>query len=111
MQKEVIDPRIRAMKEGLLYREREPFGVRRKEFFRLKATKALLNSNFLDTLGHKPDGLIFQPINEVNALCFYSASYIFLNKFLIDIQSGTVSRIVEMETSFAQLCRLSAQNY
>ena len=58
------------MKSGRIIREREPIGIRRKDFWDVQTTSALLDEKFTRKLGHEPDGLIFQPIDEViNNLC------------------------------------------
>ncbi|XP_046648478.1 mRNA-capping enzyme-like isoform X2 [Daphnia pulicaria] len=62
--KEIIEPRVVAMKSGRIIREREPIGIRRKDFWDLPATSALLGEKFMKKLGHEPDGLVFQPIEE-----------------------------------------------
>lgn len=64
-QKEIIEPRVEAMKEGRIIREREPIGIRRKDFWDVQTTSALLGEKFTKKLGHEPDGLVFQPIEEV----------------------------------------------
>lgn len=53
------------MKEGRIFREREPIGIRRKDFWDVQTTSALLGEKFREKLGHEPDGLVFQPIEEV----------------------------------------------
>jgi len=53
------------MKEGRIFREREPIGIRRKEFWSVDTTEYLVGERFQKKLGHEPDGLIFQPINDV----------------------------------------------
>jgi len=58
---EIINPRIEAMKERRIHREREPIGVRRKEFWEVKMTDYLLSDKF--KLCHEPDGLIYQPVD------------------------------------------------
>lgn len=62
------------MKEGRIFREREPIGIRRKDFWDIQTTSSLLGEKFREKLGHEPDGLIFQPVEEVtysrNKLCF-----------------------------------------
>lgn len=62
--KEIIEPRVEAMKEGRIIREREPIGIRRKDFWDVQTTSALLGEKFTKKLGHEPDGLVFQPIEE-----------------------------------------------
>ena len=64
IQREIIDPRKAAMEEGRVHREREPIGVRRKEFSPIDFTKTLLSARFKENLPHESDGLIFQPVNE-----------------------------------------------
>ena len=64
IQREIIDPRKAAMEEGRVHREREPIGVRRKEFSPIDFTKTLLSARFKEILPHESDGLIFQPVNE-----------------------------------------------
>jgi mRNA-capping enzyme len=59
------------MKSGRIIREREPIGIRRKEFWDVSATSALLGEKFKSQLGHEPDGLVFQPIEEVKNSAFY----------------------------------------
>lgn len=61
---EIINPRIRAMTKGLIRREKEPFGVRRKEFWDITMSRQLLGEKFARQLLHEPDGLIFQPSLE-----------------------------------------------
>jgi mRNA-capping enzyme len=51
-----------------IVREREPIGIRIKEFFHLQQTDNLLSEKFKQQLGHEPDGLIFQPINDVSTM-------------------------------------------
>lgn len=53
------------MQCGLINKEREPFSVRVKEFYDVIQAKKLLAPKFTDTLGHEPDGLIFQPSIDV----------------------------------------------
>lgn len=53
------------MQRGLINRESEPFSVRAKEFYDVVMTMKLLRPKFTETLGHEPDGLIFQPSVEV----------------------------------------------
>jgi mRNA-capping enzyme len=64
IQREIIDPRTAAMKEGRVHRQREPFGVHKKEFWPIGSTKDLLSDRFKAKLLHEMDGLIFQPVDE-----------------------------------------------
>lgn len=61
---QIIAGRLRAMSEGRLIKEREPFSVRLKHFWDVTQSKALLAEKFAKQLSHEPDGLIFQPAKE-----------------------------------------------
>ena len=93
------------MKEGRLFREREPIGVRRKEFWSLNSTESLLGEKFCKKLGHEPDGLIFQPTNDVSRSLDYLFAQIYSidTCFILALQGGPVPRSVKMEASFSQL--------
>lgn len=58
IKEQVVDVRHRATHAGIINRAREPFGIRRKDFYNLSATEKVMNMN----TGHEHDGLIFQPI-------------------------------------------------
>jgi len=60
---ELINPRIESMKEGRISRDREPIGVRRKDFWDTSRTRHLLSDRFKNALSHEPDGLIYQPVD------------------------------------------------
>lgn len=64
IEKEVMGGRYRALAEGRLLREREPFSIRSKQFWDVTQAKSLLSDKFAKQLGHEPDGLIFQPSKE-----------------------------------------------
>jgi mRNA-capping enzyme len=64
IEKEIMAGRHRAMKEGRIIREKEPFSVRLKEFWDVTQTGSLLSEKFAKQLGHEPDGLVFQPDKE-----------------------------------------------
>ncbi|XP_034935674.1 mRNA-capping enzyme-like [Chelonus insularis] len=64
IEKEVIGSRIRAFKESRIQRDQEPFSVRQKQFWDVTQVNSLLSEKFVKQLGHKPDGLIFQPSKE-----------------------------------------------
>lgn len=68
------EPRYKAMQHGLINKQREPFSVRDKSFWELSQAKKLLEPKFLQTLGHEPDGLIFQPSEDVcsSQMTFYT---------------------------------------
>ncbi|KAI1711305.1 mRNA capping enzyme, catalytic domain-containing protein [Ditylenchus destructor] len=61
--KELIIPRQEARATGIIQPQFEPMGVRRKDFYNLEATQKLLEPKFRASMGHRPDGLIFQPLN------------------------------------------------
>lgn len=61
----ISGPRHKAMQCGLINKEREPFSVRVKEFYDVIMAKKLIAPKFTDSLGHEPDGLIFQPSVDV----------------------------------------------
>lgn len=60
----IIAGRNKAMREGRLIKEREPFSVRLKYFWDVTQSKSLLGEKFAKQLSHEPDGLIFQPAKE-----------------------------------------------
>uniref|UniRef100_D3TNV7 mRNA-capping enzyme n=1 Tax=Glossina morsitans morsitans TaxID=37546 RepID=D3TNV7_GLOMM len=64
IQKEIIEPRHRAMVEKIIDRNDEPFGVRKKDFWDIRTSASLLSEKFAKRLSHEPDGLIFQPSKE-----------------------------------------------
>ena len=58
-------PRHAAITAGLLNKNKEPFSVRRKDFWDVSLTEKLLGPEFQKQLSHEPDGLIFQPESDV----------------------------------------------
>ncbi|XP_052747194.1 mRNA-capping enzyme isoform X2 [Bicyclus anynana] len=64
IEKEIINPRNRAIEERRIIKEREPFGVILKGFWDVTMAGPLLGEKFARTLHHEPDGLIFQPSKE-----------------------------------------------
>ncbi|XP_047506957.1 mRNA-capping enzyme [Pieris napi] len=58
---EIMNPRNRAISEGLLDKNAEPFRVVKKDFWDVSLAERLLTDKFASTLHHEPDGLIFQP--------------------------------------------------
>lgn len=64
IEKEIIQPRIEAMKATRIVREEEPFSVRIKHFYELPYASHLLGEKFAKQLAHAPDGLIFQPSED-----------------------------------------------
>lgn len=63
-QVDIIKPRHQAIMCGRLDKTQEPFSIRLKQFYDIKASEKLLG-NFSKNLSHEPDGLIFQPSTEV----------------------------------------------
>ncbi|KAG7157861.1 mRNA-capping enzyme-like, partial [Homarus americanus] len=63
---DIISPRNAAIEKRLLNKQKEPFGVRRKDFWdaNIYWTQKLLSSAFRSKLSHEPDGLIFQPESD-----------------------------------------------
>ena len=54
--------------QGKIDKRSEPFSVRQKQFWDVQESRTLLGPKFTkESLGHEPDGLIFQPAKEV---CF-----------------------------------------
>uniref|UniRef100_A0AAF5CZB4 mRNA-capping enzyme n=1 Tax=Strongyloides stercoralis TaxID=6248 RepID=A0AAF5CZB4_STRER len=64
IQREIIEPRKKAMFEGKIIREKEEISVRWKQFYDLSAVPKLFEPKFYSTLGHDIDGLIFQPVKD-----------------------------------------------
>jgi mRNA-capping enzyme len=64
IKEKIIKPRFAAMSEGRFHRQREPIGVRRKDFWPINLTEKLLSPHFKAELAHESDGLIFQPAEE-----------------------------------------------
>jgi mRNA-capping enzyme len=56
------------MKEGRIDKSSEPFSVRLKQFWDITQAGSLLSDKFSKMLSHEPDGLIFQPSNDVSIL-------------------------------------------
>lgn len=64
IENEIIKPRILAMESGYINKSKEPFSIRKKEFWPITQAANLLGEKFASTLSHEPDGLIFQPSKE-----------------------------------------------
>ncbi|RXG68112.1 mRNA-capping enzyme [Armadillidium vulgare] len=63
---DIISPRNAAIEKGIINKTKQPFSVRRKDFWDATAqnTGKLLSESFKKQLWHEPDGLIFQPVPE-----------------------------------------------
>ncbi|CAL4067552.1 unnamed protein product, partial [Meganyctiphanes norvegica] len=61
---DLIHPRNAAITKGLLNKTKEPFSIRRKDFWDVNphSVEKLMSPEFNSQLSHEPDGLIFQPI-------------------------------------------------
>ncbi|PSN46300.1 mRNA-capping enzyme [Blattella germanica] len=64
IEKEIVQARHLAMKEGLIDKASEPFSVRLKQFWEVTQANSLLGEKFSKMLSHEPDGLIFQPSKD-----------------------------------------------
>ncbi len=81
IEKEIIHAREVAMTQGRIDKNREPFSVRKKMFWPLNDTKTLLGPKFTkESLGHEPDGLVFQPSDDVRKLHAQNCGYILPNR-------------------------------
>jgi len=71
IEKELIGPRTIAIQKGLIDKQREPFSVRKKQFFDIEKSAHLLDEDgtFMSQIAHETDGLIFQPADKTD---FYS---------------------------------------
>ena len=59
--KELIGVRAQLIQQGEIDKARESFSVRQKQFWQVADTHKLLGPKFTkESLGHEPDGLIFQ---------------------------------------------------
>ncbi|XP_053602139.1 mRNA-capping enzyme [Plodia interpunctella] len=64
IENEIVNPRHKAIMQGLINKESEPFSIRLKQFWEVTMAQRLLGDKFAKTLCHEPDGLIFQPSKE-----------------------------------------------
>lgn len=63
--KEIVGARSMYIQKGKIDKTQEPFSVRQKQFWDLSEARVLLGPKFTkESLGHEPDGLIFQPAKE-----------------------------------------------
>ena len=62
---------VHGLLQGKIDRYKEPFSIRHKLFWEVHEARTLLGPKFTkESLGHEPDGLIFQPDKEVRlAVC------------------------------------------
>jgi len=64
IEKEIVNARHDAMREGLLDKSKEPFSIRLKPFWDISQAKTLLGESFSKSVSHEVDGLIFQPAGK-----------------------------------------------
>jgi len=64
IEKELIMSRHAYITQGVIDKTKEPFSVRKKEFWDVSDAHKLLSDKFTENLAHEPDGLIFQPSRE-----------------------------------------------
>jgi mRNA-capping enzyme len=62
--KEIVGARNTYIIKGLIDKTKEPFSIRKKEFWDVSDTYKLMEDKFTKNLAHEPDGLIFQPARE-----------------------------------------------
>lgn len=61
IEKEIVGARNNYITQGVINKTREPFSIRKKDFWDIGDTYKLLRPEFTANLAHEPDGLIFQP--------------------------------------------------
>jgi len=59
--KEIVGARNNYIIQGVINKTKEPFSIRKKEFWDVSDAYKLMDDKFLKNLAHEPDGLIFQP--------------------------------------------------
>ena len=59
--KEIVGARNHYITQGVIDKGKEPFSIRKKEFWDVSEASKLLSDKFRQNLAHEPDGLIFQP--------------------------------------------------
>lgn len=62
--KEIVGARNTYIQQGLIDKTKEPFSVRKKEFWDVSEAYKLMSDKFKQGLAHEPDGLIFQPSRD-----------------------------------------------
>lgn len=65
-QVDIVGPRNKAITERRINKELEPFSIRLKQFYPVEKAGSFLSEKFAKQLSHEPDGLIFQPTNDVS---------------------------------------------
>jgi len=61
IEKEIVGARNKYIMDGVINKAKEPFSIRKKDFWDVADAYKLLRPEFTSKLAHEPDGLIFQP--------------------------------------------------
>ena len=64
IEKELVGARNTFITQGVIDKTKEPFSIRKKEFWDVSEAIKLLSDEFKAQLAHEPDGLIFQPSRD-----------------------------------------------
>merc|ERR1719187_3047842 len=64
IEKEIVGARNTYITQGLIDKNKEPFSIRKKEFWDVSDAFKLISDEFKAQLAHEPDGLIFQPSKD-----------------------------------------------
>ena len=64
IEKEIVGARNTYITQGLIDKNKEPFSIRKKEFWDVSEAYKLMSDEFKNQLAHEPDGLIFQPSRD-----------------------------------------------
>lgn len=61
IEKEIVGARNTYITQGVIDKTKEPFSIRKKEFWDVSEAGKIMGQEFQSKLAHEPDGLIFQP--------------------------------------------------
>jgi len=64
IEKEIVGSRNMYIQQGAIDKTKEPFSIRKKEFWDVTDAHKLISDDFTSKLAHEPDGLIFQPAKD-----------------------------------------------
>lgn len=64
IEKEIVGARNHYIVKGVIDKSKEPFSIRKKEFYDVSEAYKLIGRDFTSQLAHEPDGLIFQPAGK-----------------------------------------------
>jgi len=65
--REIVGSRNKYIMDGVINKAKEPFSIRKKDFWDVADAYKLLRPEFTSKLAHEPDGLIFQPAGKDQA--------------------------------------------